>query len=158
MRTLTLMVMATLLSLPALADDSGFCVSALGGRPGVHSARFAGTHGDDAANNVKLLAELERVGATGDDARCAHFTCALCLCRPDGTVALAVEGRASGRILHAARGTRDFGYDPLFLFTEEGFAATGRGFAELEPDEKGAVSHRGRALDLLAEQLGELGS
>ena len=142
----------------ALADDSGLSVDALGGAPGVHSARFAGTHGDDAANNVKLLAELERVGATGDDARCAHFTCALCLCRPDGTVALAVEGRASGRILHAARGTRDFGYDPLFLFTEEGFAATGRGFAELEPDEKGAVSHRGRALDLLAEQLGELGS
>ena len=78
----------------ALADDSGLSVDALGGAPGVHSARYAGTHGDDAANNAKLLAELERVGATDDDRRGAHFTCALCLCRPDGGVALAVEGRA----------------------------------------------------------------
>lgn len=137
----------------ALADDSGLSVDALDGGPGVHSARFAGTHGDDAANNTKLLAELERVGATDDDRRGAHFTCALCLCRPDGTVALAVEGRAHGRILRAARGDHDFGYDPLFLFTEPGFDATGRGFAELEPDEKGAVSHRGRALAALLERL-----
>jgi XTP/dITP diphosphohydrolase len=137
----------------ALADDSGLSVDALGGAPGVHSARFAGVHGDDAANNARLLLELDAVDALEPEARTAHFTCALCLCRPDGSVALAVEGRARGRILEEPRGDHDFGYDPLFLFTEPGFAETGKGFAELEPAGKGAVSHRGRALALLAERL-----
>lgn len=137
----------------ALADDSGLSVDALGGAPGVNSARFAGTHGDDAANNRKLLAELE---GRAPAERGAHFTCALCLCRPDGTPAIEVEGRAHGRILEAPRGDNDFGYDPLFLFTEEGFSTTGRGFAELTGAEKARVSHRGRALALLAERLGEL--
>lgn len=136
-----------------LADDSGLEVEALGGAPGVHSARFAGVHGDDAANNAKLLAELEGVP---EGARGARFVCALCLCRPDGSVALAVEGTASGVIGFAPRGTHDFGYDPLFTFTEPGFAVTGRGFAELTPDEKGTVSHRGRALAALAARLDEV--
>jgi XTP/dITP diphosphohydrolase len=136
-----------------LADDSGLSVDYLDGEPGVHSARFAGEHGDDAANNAKLLQDLEGLWPEN---RGAHFVCALCLCRPDGTPAIEVEGHAHGQILESPRGTRDFGYDPLFLFTEPGFPATGRGFAELEPEEKAAVSHRGRALAELATRLGEL--
>ena len=79
------------------------------------------------------------------------------MCRPDGSVALEVQGTANGRILTAPRGTHDFGYDHLFEFTEPGFAVTGRAFAELEPDEKATVSHRARALRALAERLIELG-
>ena len=138
----------------ALADDSGLEVAHLGGAPGVRSARYAGTHGDDDANNLKLLADLAGVST---DQRAARFVCALCLCRPDGSVALEVQGTANGRILTTPRGTHDFGYDPLFEFTEPGFAVTGRAFAELEPDEKATVSHRARALRALAERLIELG-
>ncbi|MBL8862472.1 MAG: non-canonical purine NTP pyrophosphatase [Planctomycetes bacterium] len=137
----------------SLADDSGLEVDALGGAPGVHSARFAGAHGDDAANNALLL---ERLRDVPEELRGARFVCALALARPDGTVALEIEGSAHGTILRAPRGTRDFGYDPLFLFTEPGFAATGRGFAELEPAQKARVSHRGRALRELARRLAEL--
>ena len=136
-----------------LADDSGLEVDALGGQPGVHSARFAGTHGDDAANNALLLEKLAHVP---DAERGARFVCALCLCRPDGSVALEVEGSARGRILRAARGPGDFGYDPLFLFTEQGFEQTGRAFAELEPAQKSAVSHRGRALREFLARLPDL--
>jgi XTP/dITP diphosphohydrolase len=138
----------------ALADDSGLEVDALGGAPGVRSARFSGAHGDDAANNRRLLELLAGVPV---ERRGARFVCALALARPDGTLALEVEGTARGRILPAPRGTRDFGYDPLFLFSEPGFAETGRGFAELEPAEKARVSHRGRALRELARRLSELG-
>jgi len=134
----------------ALADDSGLEVDALGGAPGVLSARFAGAHGDDAANNRLLL---ERLADVPDERRGARFVCALALARPDGTLALEVEGTARGRILHEPRGAHDFGYDPLFLFTEPGFAQTGRGFAELDAHEKAAVSHRGRALRELAARL-----
>ncbi len=134
----------------ALADDSGLEVDALDGAPGVLSARFAGTHGDDAANNQVLL---ERLAGVPDERRGARFVCALALARPDGTLALEVEGTVRGRILHTPRGEHDFGYDPLFLFTEPGFAHTGRGFAELEPAEKAAVSHRGRALRDFAARL-----
>ncbi len=137
----------------SLADDSGLEVDELGGAPGVLSARFAGVHGDDAANNALLLAKLADVP---DAKRTANFTCALALARPDGSLALEVEARANGRILFAPRGDGDFGYDPLFLFTEEGFAQTGRGFAELAPDEKGEVSHRGRALRELVTHLASL--
>lgn len=134
----------------ALADDSGLEVDALGGDPGVHSARFAGRHGDDGANNALLL---ERLADVSDERRTARFVCALALARPDGTLALAVEGEARGRVLRAPRGHGDFGYDPLFLFTEPGFAQSERAFAELAPDEKHAVSHRGRALRELARTL-----
>ena len=134
----------------ALADDSGLEVDHLGGAPGVHSARFAGTHGDDEANNLRLLKELEEVE---DGDRGARFTCALALARPDGWIAARFEGTARGRILRERRGSRDFGYDPYFLFTEEGYAQTGRSFAELDPEEKSAVSHRGRALAALREHL-----
>lgn len=137
----------------ALADDSGLEVDALDGAPGVLSARFAGQHGDDAANNRLLL---QRLSAVPDERRSARFVCALALARPDGSLALEIEGTARGRILRAALGTRDFGYDPLFLFTEPGFEETGRGFAELEPTEKARVSHRGRALRELARRLPEV--
>src|SRR5262249_10271710 len=98
----------------SLADDSGLEVDALNGAPGVRSARFAGAHGDDDANNQLLLAKMKDVP---DERRGARFVCALALARPDGSIALEVEGIARGRILHARRGTHDFGYDPLFLFT-----------------------------------------
>lgn len=137
----------------ALADDSGLEVDALNGAPGVQSARFAGVHGDDAANNARLLALLADVP---DSRRTARFVCALALARPDGTLALEVSASAHGRILHAPRGDGDFGYDPLFLFTEPNFPQTGRGFAELAPEEKAAVSHRGRALRRLVEALPRL--
>jgi len=134
----------------ALADDSGLLVDALDGAPGVLSARFAGVHGDDAANNALLLQKLRGIPP---ERRGARFVCALALARPDGSVALQVQGTARGRILEAARGTHDFGYDPLFLFTEPGFAASEKGFAEIEPELKAEVSHRGRALREFARRL-----
>lgn len=134
----------------ALADDSGLEVEALHGAPGVLSARWAGVHGDDDANNRLLLQKMAGVPM---HRRGARFVCSLALARPDGSIALEVSGSARGRILHSPRGDRDFGYDPYFLFTEEGFPQTGRGFAELTPEEKGRVSHRGRALHDLARRI-----
>lgn len=119
-----------------LADDSGLEVDALGGQPGVHSARFAGVHGDDAANNAKLLALLTDVP---DAARTARFRCCLLLRAPGGDIA--VQGVCEGLILRAPRGRNGFGYDPLFYVP-----ALGRTMAELTTAEKNAVSHRGRAL------------
>jgi XTP/dITP diphosphohydrolase len=136
----------------ALADDSGLEVDHLGGAPGVRSARYAGEHGDDGANNKKLLEEL---GGVTESDRTARFVCALVLARPDGSSAVELVGTARGRILTAPRGDGDFGYDPLFEFAEEGFDQTGRSFAELSGSEKAAVSHRGRALRMLLGRLGE---
>lgn len=133
--------------LPALADDSGLCVDALDGAPGLHSARYAGVHGDNGANNAKLLRELE---GTPDDKRSAHFTCVLALLRsaddPDPIIA---TGRWCGRVLDAPRGTRGFGYDPVFLPDDGG----GLGSAELEPAVKNRISHRGQALAMLKQTL-----
>lgn len=134
----------------ALADDSGLEVEALGGEPGVLSARYGGVPVNDAKNNDKLLAALAGLPR---ERRNARFVCALALARPDGSIALEVEGEARGRILPAPRGTGDFGYDPLFLFNEPGFQQSGRGFAELSGAEKAAVSHRGRALRVLVPRL-----
>lgn len=131
--------------LPALADDSGLEVDALGGAPGVHSARYAGEPCDDAANNAKLLAALEEV----DDRR-ARFRCALVFVDPEGT-RLVAEGACEGQIARVGRGTGGFGYDPLFLLAE----LEGRTMAELSPTEKNRISHRARALARLAAQLGE---
>ena len=141
----------------ALADDSGLAVDALGGAPGVRSARYAGTHGDDAANNAKVVAELAALAEQrkGVD-RGARFVCALALAAPDGSIALAVEGETRGVMLREPRGDGGFGYDPLFEFAEPGHAQTGRCFAELTRPEKGAVSHRGRALAKLVERLPEI--
>lgn len=129
--------------LPALADDSGLCVDALDGAPGVHSARFAGEHGNDAANNTLLL---DRLAGVTD--RRAHFACVMALVWPDGRDAVIADGRWPGRIATAPQGDRGFGYDPLFLPDGETRTA-----AELPADEKNRISHRGRALRTLLDRL-----
>ena len=134
----------------SLADDSGLEVDALDGAPGVTSARFAGRHGDDDANNRLLL---EKLSGVSESERGARFTCVLALAAPDGEIVGECTGHAHGRILNEPRGTRDFGYDPLFVFTEQGHEQTGRSFAELDAVEKSSVSHRGRALAELAQRL-----
>lgn len=137
----------------ALADDSGLEVDALHGAPGVRSARYAGAHGDDAANNQLLLERMKDVPMSK---RGARFVCALALARPDGTLACEVSASSHGRIMHAARGTNDFGYDPVFLFTEEGYPQSDLGFAEMTAAQKSQVSHRGRALRELVGRIARL--
>jgi XTP/dITP diphosphohydrolase len=132
----------------ALADDSGLEVDALDGRPGVHSARYAGLDAPDQANNLKLLAELEGVA---DQERTARFVCSLALVGPAAGDLHLVSGHASGTILRAPQGKAGFGYDPLFYCAEYA-----RSFAELSPVEKDRVSHRGRALQALLPVLQEL--
>jgi XTP/dITP diphosphohydrolase len=129
--------------LPVLADDSGLEVFALAGRPGIHSARYAGDGASDAVRIEKLLAEL-RDAAGGRDAR---FVCALALARR-GQLLLEVEGECRGVIADAARGTRGFGYDPVFLFPE-----LGRTYAELNAEEKNLISHRAHAVMALLQRL-----
>jgi XTP/dITP diphosphohydrolase len=130
--------------LPALADDSGICVAALGGAPGVHSARFAGEPKSDDRNNALLV---ERLRGSAD--RSAHYTCVMVLVRhaedPEPIIA---DGRWHGEVIETPRGAGGFGYDPYFLVP-----AYGRTVAELTPDEKNAVSHRGVALRRLLELL-----
>ncbi len=121
-----------------LGEDSGLVVPALGGRPGVYSARFAGQQGDDAANNNKLLAELAPLPS---DRRDAYYVCTAALADPTGQVHAIVEGRCNGRIIDEYRGAGGFGYDPLFLIPE--YHQT---FGELSGRVKHALSHRGRAL------------
>ncbi|MBC6942572.1 MAG: RdgB/HAM1 family non-canonical purine NTP pyrophosphatase [Xanthomonadales bacterium] len=134
--------------LPALADDSGLCVDALGGAPGLHSARYAGGHGDAQANIAKLLDALR---AVPEAARGAHFHCSIVLLRSAADPApLLAEGRWHGRILHAPRGAHGFGYDPVFLDPALGLSA-----AELEPLHKHRISHRGQALARLRELLAQ---
>jgi XTP/dITP diphosphohydrolase len=133
--------------LPAVADDSGLCVDVLGGAPGIFSARWAGRHGDDAANLALLLAQLADIDAPH---RGAHFACAAALALPDGTVRVA-EGRLTGTLRHSPAGTGGFGYDPILQPDGET-----RTCAELTPAEKNAVSHRGRAFRALAPQIAEL--
>jgi len=128
---------------PAIADDSGLCVDALGGAPGVYSARFAGESATDADNNVKLLNEL-----SGETNRSAHFVCALHLAWPDSDRAVKAQGSVAGEILEQPSGSSGFGYDPLFFCPE-----LGKAFADSTPEEKSSISHRGRALRSLAEQL-----
>ncbi|MGH9476501.1 MAG: RdgB/HAM1 family non-canonical purine NTP pyrophosphatase [Terriglobales bacterium] len=128
-----------------LADDSGLEVDALAGAPGVYSARYAGRHGDDAANNRLLL---ERMQGVPDNQRGARFVCVLALAR-QGQVAATFRGVAAGSILLAPHGTHGFGYDPLFFSS-----AAGAAFGELTADRKGACSHRGAAVRLLLEWIG----
>jgi len=135
----------------ALADDSGICIDALNGRPGVFSARWAGPGSGAPEWIAKTLAELTNVP---DEQRTARYVCALALAAPDGTIRAESEGTFTGRIAHAPRGERGFGYDPIFLV--EGDAA-GRTAAQLSETEKNALSHRGKAvralLPLLAAHL-----
>lgn len=128
----------------ALADDSGLCVDAMGGAPGVESAYYAGPQGDSAANLAKLVRELESVP---DDRRGAHFTCVLVLAAPDGTE-LCFEGRCPGRLRREPRGGAGFGYDPIFV--PAGCEET---FAELGDAVKNTISHRARAWAVLADWL-----
>jgi XTP/dITP diphosphohydrolase len=130
--------------LPTIADDSGITVDALGGMPGVFSARWAGRHGDDRANLELLLAQ---VGDVPDEHLGAAFVCAAALVRPDGTQVV-THGEHRGRLVREPRGTGGFGYDPIFL--SDGETRTN---AELTPQEKDAISHRGKAFRALAEVL-----
>jgi len=130
--------------LPALADDSGICVEALGGAPGVQSARYAGEPRSDASNNDKLIADL-----ANETNRRAHYTCVMVYVRhPDDPEPVIAEGRWYGEIIDAPRGENGFGYDPYFLVP--GFDKTG---AELDEDTKNSISHRGQALRDLVEKL-----
>ncbi|MBS0338615.1 MAG: RdgB/HAM1 family non-canonical purine NTP pyrophosphatase [Proteobacteria bacterium] len=138
--------------LPALADDSGICVDALGGEPGVNSAYFAGHEGTreerDARNNAKLLAALK-----DEPVKSAHYACVMVLVRhANDPQPLVAEGSWRGEITGTPRGTNGFGYDPLFLLPERGKTA-----AELDPAEKNRISHRGRALQRLISRLQEEG-
>ena len=173
---------AAFTGLPAVADDSGLCVDALNGMPGVLSARWAGRHGDDQANLDLVLAQLADVP---EPDRGAHFTCAAAVVRPDGAERV-VEGHLYGRIARAPRGSNGFGYDPVFVPDPAGHttagpelatagpelatagpelatagpelstAGTGLTTAEMEPAAKDAISHRGRALRALAPVIAGL--
>lgn len=127
--------------LPAIADDSGLMVDALGGRPGVYSKRYGGID-DDGERNAFLLKELEQA-----EHRAARFVCSIVCCFPDGGE-VAAEGECAGLILYSPRGSGGFGYDPIFLVN-----GTGRSMAELTRDEKNSISHRGRALRAFVPKL-----
>jgi XTP/dITP diphosphohydrolase len=134
--------------LPALADDSGLCVDALDGAPGLYSARYAGTHGNAQANIAKLLDAMRDVPR---DRRTAHFIAVIVLLRhADDPQPIIAEGRWSGLILDAPRGEGGFGYDPVFLDPENNLSA-----AEFEPAIKNRISHRGRALAVLRQKLAD---
>jgi len=130
-----------------LADDSGLCVDVLDGAPGVFSARYAGEQGNDEANNVKLVKELQHIPI---NQRKAHFHCCIALAWPDGRCST-VEGKVDGLIVDQQRGTHGFGYDPLFLVPEYG-----KTMAELPAEIKNRISHRGRALQQLVPLIDQI--
>lgn len=136
---------ARVLGMPALADDSGLCVEALNGAPGVHSARYAGDAATDPENCALLLKNLK-----GEKNRKASFKCVISLAVPTGA-ALTYEGSCDGVIIDEPRGSNGFGYDPLFYFPE-----FGKTFAELSREEKSRVSHRGKALHEFREELDKI--
>jgi len=136
--------LAAFTKLPALADDSGICVDALGGAPGVHSARWAAGTDED-----RTQALLEKLRGVAPEKRAAHYACALCLAIPGGPT-VEVEGRCEGRITDAPRGQGGFGYDPVFELED------GRTFAQVSAAEKNARSHRANAFALMAPHLREL--
>ena len=131
-----------------MGDDSGLCVDALNGMPGILSARWSGRHGDDRANLELLLGQL---GHVPEERRGAHFVCAAALALPDGRTAV-VEGRLDGFVITAPRGTNGFGYDPVFVPVDDPSHTT----AELTDEAKDAISHRGRALRELVPVLRDL--
>ena len=135
--------------LPSVADDSGLCVAALNGMPGVLSARWAGPPKSDLRNNELLLAQLSDVP---DERRAAWFECAVAFCHPDGTE-IVESGRMAGRVIRELRGSGGFGYDVLFVAEE--WDASGLTTAELGVPDKDAISHRGRALRAIAPRLAE---
>ena len=139
---------AAVAGVPCLSDDSGLEVDALGGRPGVHSARYSGESATDASNNAKLLEELSGVAAA---ARTARFLCAIVVVDAEGRELAVAEGACEGRIGRELRGTQGFGYDPLFV--PEGYTET---MAELGPETKNRISHRAKAAAKLAPLLRQL--
>ena len=145
--TLKAVAVAQATGLPALADDSGLAVEVLGGSPGVFSARWAGTHGQDRANLDLLLAQLSDVP---DEHRSAAFVCAAALAMPGGSVVVR-EGRMPGTLAREPRGSNGFGYDPILLV--EGDSRTA---AELSAQDKNSISHRGKAFRALATDLREV--
>lgn len=138
---------ARVTGLPAVADDSGLCVDALNGMPGIFSARWSGRHGDDAANLALLLGQLSDVP---DERRGAAFHCAAAIALPDGAERV-VEGTIEGTLIREPRGVNGFGYDPIFV--PFGYDAT---TAQMAAEQKDAISHRGRALAALAPIIAEL--
>ena len=126
-----------------IADDSGLCVDALDGAPGIYSARYSGEHGND-AENIELL--LKNMADVPDSERTARFVCAVCCVMPDGTQ-FTVRGECEGKIGYECLGDGGFGYDPIFMLSD------GRSMAQLSKDEKDAISHRGNALEKLVERL-----
>ncbi len=136
--------LSALSGLPCLADDSGLCVDALNGRPGVYSARYAPNRDFD--KGMQML--LDELSATKDTERKAHFSCVMAFARPDEKTQV-FEGRVDGRIAQAKKGSGGFGYDPIFV-PDEG---DGRSFAEFDGAEKNKISHRGRALRKFLEYL-----
>ncbi|MGH3420710.1 MAG: RdgB/HAM1 family non-canonical purine NTP pyrophosphatase [Streptosporangiaceae bacterium] len=135
---------ATFTGSPAVADDSGLCVDALNGMPGIFSARWSGVHGDDKANLDLLLAQIADVP---DERRQANFTCAAALARPDGSSHV-VLGRVDGRLIREPKGSGGFGYDPIFV--PDGYDRT---TAEMSAEEKDAISHRGKAFRAIAPYI-----
>jgi XTP/dITP diphosphohydrolase len=140
--------LAVAVSALAVGDDSGLCVDALGGRPGVHSARYAGPGATDAERIEKLLDELD-----GVEDRRAHFTCHVCLAGPGGELLRTIEAHCHGRILETPSGSGGFGYDPVFVPDEFAGKDPELSFADLSAEQKDAISHRGRALSQLIELL-----
>lgn len=134
--------------MPCIADDSGIAVDYLDGAPGVYSARYAGGHGDDEANNQKLLRELADVP---DEERGAAYVSVVCCVYPDGKV-ISARGECRGRIGYTPIGNGGFGYDPYFLPEEYGYEKT---MAQLTADEKDAISHRGKAVREIALKIGD---
>jgi XTP/dITP diphosphohydrolase len=132
--------------LPALADDSGLAVEALGGAPGIFSARYSGVHGDDAANIEKLLSELSDLSDSGLE-RSARFIAVIAVAKPDGSHIMA-RGELLGSIATSKRGINGFGYDPIFIPT-----GSSRTLGEYQPEEKDAISHRARALAEIAPKV-----
>ena len=141
--------LATLARGIALADDSGLCVDALDGRPGVLSARYGGPGLDDRGRLLRLLDELRLVPPAR---RTAHFTCSLCVCGPDGGVLAAIEERCEGTLLEAPAGSGGFGYDPIFV-PREFTGDASKTFAVLDAATKDRLSHRGKALRALLQRL-----
>jgi len=133
--------------LPAIADDAGLFVEALGGQPGIYSARYAGDHGDDAANRKKLLTELNKVGADTTEKRKAYFLCVITLVYPDGKK-IVCEGYCHGSIAFEEAGSEGFGYDSIFI--PEGYDKT---FAQIGVEIKNKFSHRAKALAELRSKI-----
>jgi XTP/dITP diphosphohydrolase len=133
--------------IPALADDSGLCVDALDGRPGVMSARYSGEHASDEEKSLRILSEMQNVP---EEKRTARFVCVLAMVDPDGNERV-FEGVCEGRITHELRGKGGFGYDPIFFYEEAGCT-----FAQMGREAKNSVSHRGRALRAFERSLREM--